>query len=256
MTTVGARPVRRPMLAGFAILVVAAVFAAAAAGAQGGSTANTSLTVGVLPIANTLPLDLGIKKGFFEQQGIEIKKITAQSGNDIMLGLANSNMDVGFAGWVPGDDRPDERNPDLRDHAERGREHEPGDELAEHRRQGIELDPDPGGPGRQDHRGQRPQGRGRGDDQGRAREERHRPEHDQAPRTAVPGHAGRAAERPGRRDLDAGALPLAGDPARRGTRPDGSGADPRGLLADRRLLRRAPTGPRRTRASPRSSARR
>jgi NitT/TauT family transport system substrate-binding protein len=102
MTTVGARPVRRPMLAAFAILVVAVVFAAAAAGAQGGSTATTaSLTVGVLPIANTLPLDLGIKKGFFEQQGIEIKKITAQSGNDIMLGLANSNMDVGFAGWVP-----------------------------------------------------------------------------------------------------------------------------------------------------------
>ena len=91
---------RRPLLVGVAILVVAALFAGGATGAPGQSQA-TSLTVGVLPIANTLPLDLGIKKGFFEQQGLDIKKITAQSGNDIMLGLANSNMDVGFAGWVP-----------------------------------------------------------------------------------------------------------------------------------------------------------
>jgi NitT/TauT family transport system substrate-binding protein len=91
------------LVAGCAILLVAALFAGGATGAPGKAQAATpvSLTVGVLPIANTLPLDLGIKKGFFQQQGIEIKKITAQSGNDIMLGLANSNMDVGFAGWVP-----------------------------------------------------------------------------------------------------------------------------------------------------------
>ena len=101
MKTVGSTPGRRPLVVGCAILVVAALFAGGAAGAQGKAQATVSLTVGVLPIANTLPLDLGIKKGFFEQQGIEIKKVTAQSGNDIMLGLANSNMDVGFAGWVP-----------------------------------------------------------------------------------------------------------------------------------------------------------
>ena len=102
MKTTGGRQRSRAVFAGCAILLVAALFAGAAAGASGKSQATAvSLTVGVLPIANTLPLDLGIKKGFFEQQGIEIKKITAQSGNDIMLGLANSNIDVGFAGWVP-----------------------------------------------------------------------------------------------------------------------------------------------------------
>jgi NitT/TauT family transport system substrate-binding protein len=102
MKRTGARHRSRAIVAGCAILVVAALFAGGATGAPGKAQATTvSLTVGVLPIANTLPLDLGIKKGFFEQQGIEIKKITAQSGNDIMLGLANSNMDVGFAGWVP-----------------------------------------------------------------------------------------------------------------------------------------------------------
>ncbi len=100
MKTTGARQRGRAVIAGCAILLVAALFAGGATGAPARSQA-TSLTVGVLPIANTLPLAIGIKKGFFDQQGIEIKKITAQSGNDIMLGLANSNMDVGFAGWVP-----------------------------------------------------------------------------------------------------------------------------------------------------------
>ena len=89
-----------------------------------------------------------------------------------MLGLANSNMDVGFAGWVPAMIARTSGIPISGDHAERGREHEPADELAEHRRQGLELDPDAGRSGRQDDRGQRAQGRGRGDDQGRAREER------------------------------------------------------------------------------------
>ena len=102
MKTLGARSGRRSFLVGCALLAAAALVAGGAAGAPGKTQATTvSLTVGVLPIANTLPLDLGIKKGFFEQQGIEIRKVTAQSGNDIMLGLTNSNMDVGFAGWVP-----------------------------------------------------------------------------------------------------------------------------------------------------------
>ena len=62
---------------------------------------DSTITVNVIPIANVLPLDLGIKKGFFEQQGIEVKKTVLQSGNDIVLALANSNGEIGFAGWVP-----------------------------------------------------------------------------------------------------------------------------------------------------------
>ena len=48
-----------------------------------------------------MPLDLGIKQGFFEKQGIDVKKIVLQSGNDIVLALANNQGDIGFAGWVP-----------------------------------------------------------------------------------------------------------------------------------------------------------
>jgi NitT/TauT family transport system substrate-binding protein len=79
----------------------AALIAAATAAAVVQRTALDPVTVTIIPISNTRPLDVGIKKGFFEQQNIEIKKVVLQSGNDIVLALANSKTDIGFAGWVP-----------------------------------------------------------------------------------------------------------------------------------------------------------
>src|SRR5262245_32801904 len=84
-----------------ACVVVAALVVAATAGATVGRATLDSVTVTIIPISNTRPLDMGIKKGFFEQQNIEIKKVVLQSGNDIVLALANSKTDIGFAGWVP-----------------------------------------------------------------------------------------------------------------------------------------------------------
>jgi NitT/TauT family transport system substrate-binding protein len=63
--------------------------------------ALTTITLDTLPIANGFPLDLGIKQGYFAAKGIEIKKVTFQSGNDIVLALANHNGDIGYIGWVP-----------------------------------------------------------------------------------------------------------------------------------------------------------
>jgi NitT/TauT family transport system substrate-binding protein len=86
---------------------VAALAAAIAALAVFGGTASSAprqtveVRVVTLPIANGLPLDLGIRKGFFAQQGIEIKKTTLQSGNDVVLALANNNGDIGYLGFVP-----------------------------------------------------------------------------------------------------------------------------------------------------------
>ena len=91
---------RRALVALAAMCVAVAVLGGVAAGAPGGTQA-TEITVNVIPIANTLPLDVGIKKGFFEAQGLTIKKVTLQSGNDIVLALANSQGEIGFAGWVP-----------------------------------------------------------------------------------------------------------------------------------------------------------
>jgi NitT/TauT family transport system substrate-binding protein len=79
-----------------------AVFGGTAASAPyRGHAPAAEVHVVTLPIANGLPLDLGIRKGFFAQQGIEIKKTTLQSGNDVVLALANNNGDIGYLGFVP-----------------------------------------------------------------------------------------------------------------------------------------------------------
>src|SRR5436190_9802580 len=80
------------------------VLLAALGGSASGATKKatlTTITVDTLPIANGLPLDLGISKGFFSAHGIEIKKQVLQSGNDIVLALANHNGDIGYLGYVP-----------------------------------------------------------------------------------------------------------------------------------------------------------
>jgi NitT/TauT family transport system substrate-binding protein len=95
------RRARARLLAVAAAALVASLtlFGGLASSAQ--SRALATINVDTLPIANALPMDLGIKKGFFSDQGIEISKKTLQSGNDIVLALANNNGDIGYLGWVP-----------------------------------------------------------------------------------------------------------------------------------------------------------
>ena len=83
------------------LLAVVVAFGATAASAPAKQQATVTITVNTLPIANALPLDLGIKKGFFAEQGIEIAKKTLQSGNDVVLALQNDNGEIGYLGWVP-----------------------------------------------------------------------------------------------------------------------------------------------------------
>ena len=89
------------------MFVVAAACSLGAAAVLGATAARapsrplTTITLNTLPIANGLPLDLGIKKGFFAKQGIEINKRNLQSGNDIVLAMANKNGDIGYVGYVP-----------------------------------------------------------------------------------------------------------------------------------------------------------
>ena len=95
---------RNPFRRRLALVAIPAAVAAACFGGAAVSAPNatvTTITVNTLPIANALPLDLGIQKGFFAAQGIEIKKNTLQSGNDIVLALANNNGDIGYIGYTP-----------------------------------------------------------------------------------------------------------------------------------------------------------
>jgi NitT/TauT family transport system substrate-binding protein len=89
-------------------LFVATILAALAAAVLFGGSASSSsdrtlatINLRTLNIANALPLDLGVQKGFFAQHGIEIQKKVLQSGNDVVLALANGDGDIGYLGYVP-----------------------------------------------------------------------------------------------------------------------------------------------------------
>jgi NitT/TauT family transport system substrate-binding protein len=90
---------RRIFGSGIVCVLALVLFCGAAAGKSQRKLAT--VTVDTLNIANGYPLDLGIQKGFFANHGIEIKKQVLQSGNDIVLALANNNGDIGYLGYVP-----------------------------------------------------------------------------------------------------------------------------------------------------------
>jgi NitT/TauT family transport system substrate-binding protein len=92
----------------FGVMVAVGLLAAlASSGAAPGAPQKSqramadTITVATLPIANALPMDLGIQKGFFANQGIEIKKSLLQSGNDIVLGVGAKTFQIGYVGYVP-----------------------------------------------------------------------------------------------------------------------------------------------------------
>jgi NitT/TauT family transport system substrate-binding protein len=92
---------RRRVLAVAALCGLALVLFGGSAVSSTGRTNPTTINLDTLPIANGFPLDLGIQKGFFANHGLDIKKTTLQSGNDIVLALANGNGDIGYIGYVP-----------------------------------------------------------------------------------------------------------------------------------------------------------
>jgi NitT/TauT family transport system substrate-binding protein len=90
----------KPTASVAAVLAALTVLTGIASASPARSTLTT-ITVDTLPISNALPMTLGIQKGFFANHGIEIKTQTLQSGNDIVLALANHNGDIGYLGYVP-----------------------------------------------------------------------------------------------------------------------------------------------------------
>jgi NitT/TauT family transport system substrate-binding protein len=66
-----------------------------------GENGTTTITVGVLPIGNAAPLYLGMEKGFFREEGLELKPHVAQSGNELVATLVSGDSEVAFLGYVP-----------------------------------------------------------------------------------------------------------------------------------------------------------
>jgi len=70
-------------------------------GGGGGETAEqTTLRVGVIPIADVAPLYLGVKEGFFEDQGLTIEPQLAEGGAAITPAVLSGDFQIGFSNTV------------------------------------------------------------------------------------------------------------------------------------------------------------
>jgi NitT/TauT family transport system substrate-binding protein len=101
---------RRRPAALLGTLAVAALVALAGCGGDGGgggasgggdSAEPTKVKVGVLPISNVAPLYLGVEKGFFRDERLEVEPAPAQSGNEIVAAMVAGDQQFAFLGYVP-----------------------------------------------------------------------------------------------------------------------------------------------------------
>jgi NitT/TauT family transport system substrate-binding protein len=99
------RPLSRRRRTGSIVAVaVTATVLLAGCGGSGGTSAGTqqadgttAITVGVIPIVDVAPIYLGIKQGFFKQQGLDLKLQTAQGGAAIVPSVVSGQYQFGFS---------------------------------------------------------------------------------------------------------------------------------------------------------------
>jgi NitT/TauT family transport system substrate-binding protein len=70
--------------------------------ASSGEDGTKKVRVGMLPISNAAPFYLGIEQGFFEEEGLEVEPVVAQSGNEITTAVLSGDLQFGFTGFVIG----------------------------------------------------------------------------------------------------------------------------------------------------------
>ena len=86
-----------------ALLAVAACGGGDSGGGGGGGSQQqtTKIKIGVLPISNVAPLYLGIKKGFFRAERLDVQPAPAQSGNEVAAAMVSGADQFAFLGYVP-----------------------------------------------------------------------------------------------------------------------------------------------------------
>lgn len=74
---------------------------AAPAGAQDGAVEEmTTITVGVLPIADVAPIFLGVEKGFFREENLDVKTQFASGGAALVPAVLGDDFQFGFANAI------------------------------------------------------------------------------------------------------------------------------------------------------------
>jgi NitT/TauT family transport system substrate-binding protein len=72
-----------------------------AGGGDGESSGPTTITVGTLPIANAAPMYLGMEKGFFEEENLEIEPQVGEGGAALIPSLVSGDAQFAFVGVIP-----------------------------------------------------------------------------------------------------------------------------------------------------------
>ena len=65
--------------------------------AAGGNDELTTLTIGLMPVSDVAPIYLGLEKGFFEDEGIDLDIQIAQGGAAIVPAVVSGEYQVGFS---------------------------------------------------------------------------------------------------------------------------------------------------------------
>lgn len=70
------------------------------AGDGGGKQEMTRVRVGVIPITPVAPVYLGVEKGFFKEEGLEVEPVLAQGGAAIVPAVQSGDQQFGFSNSV------------------------------------------------------------------------------------------------------------------------------------------------------------
>src|SRR5689334_4857179 len=92
----GASVMRR--LSGLLVSLFAVTLVLTACGGSGSSDTPTKITVGYVPVMIDAPLFVGIEKGYFQQEKIDINLQALAGGTDIITQTATGNFDVSLGG--------------------------------------------------------------------------------------------------------------------------------------------------------------
>jgi len=80
-----------------ALACAAALVACGGDDEQSGGSGPKKLKVGVIPIADVAPLYLGIEKGFFKEENLEIEPVLAEGGAAIVPAVVSGTNQIGFS---------------------------------------------------------------------------------------------------------------------------------------------------------------
>ncbi|OYO20798.1 nitrate ABC transporter substrate-binding protein [Enemella dayhoffiae] len=83
-----------------AATILALTLCACGGGAAPSKDQPTKLTIGLIPIVDVAPLYLGIKQGYFKEEGIELDPVLAAGGAAIVPAVTSNSYQIGFSNNV------------------------------------------------------------------------------------------------------------------------------------------------------------